>query len=163
MEILESGAAQRVTLDRLRAERVACETELDQVSAATLSVDDAMTRVMTRLGQARDRAASYFTGFARPGSAPDPLAGGDLLGALLWLDPAGFEKQLRARLKSVLPGGTSLSARTAAIAKLQQQLADLDEAEEQEICRLESLGLVVDRRADVDLTMLLEVWDRTAA
>lgn len=164
MQILSEGAPQRQALDRLRAERSRIEAELDEVSAASLSVDDAVARLMRSLDDARQRAADYFTAFARPGASPDSLNATAMVGVLAWLDPKTFESQVRTRLKALLPAaGLPIEKRAPAIATLKARVTELDELEERAICDLETNGFVVDRRADVELPMLLRVWESLAA
>lgn len=158
MEIIKAGAPTRADLDRIRVDLVNAETALEEVAAATLSIDDAVARFLERHSQSRDRAGQYFTGFARPGT-PDPLHESDAVGAMLWLDAAGVEKQLRARLKATVTPGQSIEARAAAIEKLQRQIAALEESEEVAICALEEQGLFVERDIEADVEMMLRVWD----
>jgi hypothetical protein len=164
MEILPPGARARQALDRIRAERENVEIELDQVVAATLGVDETVARFMAAHNEPLARAESYALAFSRPGSTPEPLNVTALLSFNAWLDAKDFETKLRRRYKELLPApGLPAGARPAAIAKLKARFADLDEAEEVEVCKLEAEGFAVDRRSDVELSSLLDVWDRTAA
>ena len=83
---------------------------------------------------------------------------------MLWLDPQAFERQLRARLKPLLSdSGLPEAERLKRIAVLRDRVAEMELAEEAEICRLEAQGLAVDRRGDADLATLLRVWDAADA
>lgn len=165
MEILLPGAPERQALDGIRAERVKLEAQIGDIAGATLSIDETVARFMGSIRLATEDAESHIRTFARPGSVPDPLSTAAVVGLMAWLDPRSLEASLRKRLKEALPqSGLALSSRPAAIAKLKEQLAEMEFAEEREICRLEDAGFAVERRLDdVDLETLLAVWDEEAA
>lgn len=101
-------------------------------------------------------------GFSRPNVSPDapPIDAA----FLLWLDPKAFEAQLRARLKALLPvSAPALVSRPATIAKLKARLVEIEQQEEPELLKLERAGLIPERRADVDLAVMLAAWDELDA
>ncbi len=165
MEILYASDRRRQTVDKLRAERTAALAEIESVGEATLSLDETVTRLLARLGDEAERAQDRVLAFARPSLVPEVPAIN--AGFLLWVDGAVFEKQLRARLKPLLPNTAMPQAdRTKKLGSLRARLSDLEEAEEREICRLEAQGLAVERRVDNELASVLRVWnsiDATAA
>lgn len=162
MEIIVAGDRRRGALEKIRSERDKLLAELESVPEAQLSLDETLERFSARMREHVDQAQSSVLAFARPGVVPDvPKIDAAFL---LWLHGPDFEKALRARLKPLLPGaGVPLADRPKKIAGLQARLAELEEAEEREVCRLESAGFVVDRRSDADLATLLLVWDQLRA
>lgn len=162
MELLRPGDKRRQSLDRIRRDREQLLSEIDAAAAARLSVDETVQRFLVRLHDDVARAEQSMLAFSRPDVSPDLPA---INAAFFqWLDPKAFEAQLRARLKPLLPASApTLASRPAAIAKLKTRLAELDLQEERAICALESQGLLVDRRSDVDIETLLKVWDEADA
>ena len=158
MEILLAGDRRRQALDKIRRDREQTLAEIEGTTEARLSLDETVQRVLARLRDDANRAEQRVLAFSTPTTAPDSFAID--AGLLLWLEPQAFERQLRARLKPLLPGGALPAAdRPKRVAALRARLGELEEAEEREAARLESQGLVVDRRSDADLTTLLRVWD----
>lgn len=164
MEILAAGAPAARTLEKIRADREQCEAQIEAIAGGGLSVDDATAHFLGSLGPARARVEQYMAGFGRPGSIPDPLAAADKTAFDFWLDPVGFERQLRARFKAALPPpGLPVAERPHAIAVLKAKLLELGKAEEAKICALEGAGLFPARRRDVDLELVLQSWDQVPA
>lgn len=158
MELVHAGDRRRQALDKIRGDREITIAEIEATMEARLSLDETVQRLVPRLREEATRAEQRVLAFANPTTLPDSLAIDS--GFLLWLDPPAFERQLRARLKSMLPSGALPQAdQPKKVATLRARLGELDEAEERQIARLEGQGLVVDRRSDADLTMLLRVWD----
>lgn len=158
MEIVLAGDRRRQSLDKIRRDRETTLAEIDATTDARLSLDETVQRVIARLRDDVTRAEQRVLAFANPSTAPDSLTID--AGFLLWVDPQAFERQLRSRLKSLLPGGGLPQAdRPKKVAVLRARLGELEEAEEREVARLEAQGLAVDRRSDADLTALLRVWD----
>lgn len=158
MELVLAGDRRRQALDKIRRDRETTIAEIEATAEARLSLDETVQRLVARLREEATRAEQRVLAFANPTTVPDSLAID--LGFLLWLDPPAFERQLRARLKSILPsGGLPQADRPKKVAALRARLGELDEAEEREVVRLEAQGLAVDRRSDADLAKLLRVWD----
>lgn len=158
MEIVLAGDRRRQALDKIRRDRDATLADIENTTEARLSLDETVKRMLARLSEEAQRAEQRMLSFLRPTTMPDAPAID--AGFLLWLDPQAFERQLRARLKPLLTDtGLPEVDRPKRIAALRGRVAELDEAEEREISRLEAQGLAVDRRSDADLATLLRVWD----
>lgn len=158
MELLLAGDRRRQALEKIRRDRDATLAEIESTADGRLSLEETVQRLLARLRDDVARAEARVLSFASPSTAPEsPQLDA---GFLLWVDPQAFEKALRARLKPLLPSsGLAIAERPKRIAALRQRVGELEEAEEREISRLEAQGLVVDRRADADLQILLQVWD----
>lgn len=158
MELVLASDRRRQALDSIRRDREATIAEIETTTETRLSLDETVQRLLARLREDVIRAEQRVLAFASPTTAPDafPIDAG----FLLWVEPQAFERQLRARLKSLLPnGGVAQVDRTRKLAALRGRLGELEEAEEREVVRLEAQGLAVDRRSDADLAALLRVWD----
>lgn len=159
MEILSTGDRRRQALDKVRRERENTVIEIEAVDDAALSLDDTVSSILASLRPAADRAEAAICSFNRPG--PHDALVLDA-GLLFWLDPTVFERQLRARLKPLLPSaGLPPAERPKRIAALRAKLAELERSEEVELCKLESAGLYAERRPaeDLDIETILAVWE----
>lgn len=162
MELLRPNDKRRQALDKIRRDREQLLSEIDATADVRLSLDETVQRLLARLRDDAARAEQSVVAFSRPEVSPDLPAINAAL--LLWLDPKAFEMQLRARLKPLLPvSAPTLASRPAAIAKLKAKLIELDHQEERAVGALESQGLMVDRRSDVDIDVLLKIWDEADA
>ncbi|MEX0733311.1 MAG: hypothetical protein WDZ66_03975 [Steroidobacteraceae bacterium] len=158
MEILYTSDRRRQAIEKIRADRTKTLNEIESVGEAPLSLDETVTRYLASLREQAEHAEHQVLAFAHQSIVPALPAFN--VGFLLWLGGADFEKQLRARLKPLVPGTAMPQAdRAKKVASLRAHLAELDEAEEREICRLEVQGLAVERRIDVELATVLHVWD----
>ena len=158
MEILFASDRRRQPIDKVRAERTAALAEIEAIGEATLSLDQTVARYLARLRDDVERAQGGVLAFAKPALEPDlPSV---TPGYVAWLGGADFERQLHARLKELLPTSAMPQAeRTKKLASLRGRLAELEEREEVEICKLEAQGLAVERRIDIELATVLGVWN----
>jgi hypothetical protein len=158
MALLRVGDASRKKLDEIRGEIAAALESIEELHDAPLPAADVVRQVMSALGSKIDHARNAVRSYMWPGTSL-PLTDVDPWALMALLLP-DFEKRLASLL--AVPSSkqpTSLPVRQKKGAELKAKIASLERVEEVEICRLESLGYVVERRLDVPIETLLAVWN----
>jgi hypothetical protein len=157
--LLSAGAPERRKLDHLRGQIRALVESLQEIRDASLPVTESVQRFMATIEPDIERARQALLAVGRPDGG-DALPPVDALVAAALLQPVEFEKRVAAILAAA-PGKPGLSAgeRRKKIAECEAKIAALEIAEETEIIRLEVLNCCVERRPEVPISRLFEVWD----
>lgn len=178
MEIITEGDRRRAQVDSIRAQRESLLTQIDTVQAARLTLDETTQRILANLTPQIELAKTYLRGYATPGSDPEVMIDPPELrnagrsgrhkfpvALCLWLLDADLETLIRKRLKDdVAAAGLSLEERAKRVKDLRSKIAEIERHEEIEIRKLERAEFVVERRhGEIDVDMILEVWDSESA
>lgn len=152
----------RAKIANLKSERRATEIAPRSRSESLALID----RHVEQLGQANGSNIERFTsaGFA-PGS--NQITRFDSLEeALCAVVPEQMKEFLREKLISHLEGqppGVGDATRAKTIARLDQAIRELEVQEELAVCGMEASGAEVDRRADLDPEVFLEITSEDEA
>lgn len=155
--LLMQGHKQRSKLDKIRAEIASVEGEIEDIAVAQFPVDESLDRLLRQVDEKAALAETRLAYFTRPGDSPQ-LPDFDFGVFELIERRDRFVEHAKEMLERITPNpGLPTPERRAAVAKLKTKLRSLLVAEENEICKLESTGAVVDRRL-VEPDILLTVW-----
>lgn len=183
MKILRNGTPASKGLEKLRAEIAGYKAGISATLAAPCSIDAAVQKLRVALEQIQS-ADNPFDGFEQfacsqngGASLPTPQASarttviGDgavtsvripsnaLMFALFGTDE--IVARMRPGLeKKIGSSGLSDKQRADALQDLRTKLRKAEIAEEIEALKAEADGFVVLRRSDVDVNVLLEVWEK---
>lgn len=157
--LLRAGAPERRKLDHLRGQIKALGESLEEIRSAPLPIGESVQRFMATIEPDIDRARQALIAFGRPGG-DHSLPPIDALVAAALLQPVEFEKRVTAILAAA-PGKPGLSAaeRRTKISELEQKIVAAELAEEVAIVELEIKGFCCERRVEVPIARLLQIWD----
>lgn len=162
--LLSPGSKERKPLDQLRKQIEDVNSQIDNLRSARLPVSESRKRLLIHLQPRMEELRGELGRITYPDReafSEDPKRNSVItaLAAVALLAPSEFDKSLTALLTAEgAEVGLPTAGRAKRVEELAAKLADLETAEEQEICRLESEGYCVERRQEVPIERLLAVW-----
>ena len=160
MIFLADGDTRLAKLDQLRAKRAELVDRIETAAAALLPLDVAVANLMHRVRQRIELGLLSIMQFNKPG-VHDYMAGSDLGALTAMVGEDVIEANVRKLLSTETGERRSLQDRDAEIRKCRAEVDKIERAEELEVLRLEAQGFSVHRREDVDMALILAIWEET--
>lgn len=155
------GDSRRKKLDEIRTTIAELNGELEEVAALPRSVDESAAIFMSLVRDVSRFGEHYVADIVNPGDITEGIGLGKIhtLGLILTaIGDEQIEKRFR-ELAATHGPGISQSERAERIGKASAKLRQFEVAEEREVLRLFDAGLWAERRAGVDVELVLSVWD----
>jgi len=160
MRSLPEGAPERAKLDSIRAKRLVLVDQIETAAAALVPLDSAVGVIMDRLRVLTSDGEIALRSFNYPGMNGTQFTEPSVMLALMPPD------LIEARVRKVLSADTdkrlTQAERQSLTSKAHDELPKVERSEELEVLRLEAAGFTVARREDVDIDLVLRIWEEAA-